>query len=141
MWIEIHTLIEGFKDKLPIPTAHMFNFIYLLLLLIAALFFGKLAEKLKLPTIVGNIFGGLMFGPGLIAVLNFIGTEFSIDFMEGVVHNLQPETVERKVNFLMDFAIVMLMLSSGMETRIKDFLASFKTGIVTASLGVICLNS
>jgi len=57
--------------------------------------------------------------------------------MEGVIENLRPETVERKVTFLMDFAIVMLMFSSGMETRIKDFLASFKTGIITASLGVV----
>jgi len=115
----------------------MFNFIYLLLLLIAALFFGKLAEKLKLPTIVGNIFGGLMFGPGLIAILNLIGVDFGIGAMVGVIENLRPETVERKVTFLMDFAIVMLMFSSGMETRIKDFLASFKTGIITASLGVV----
>lgn len=115
----------------------MFNFIYLLLLLIAALFFGKLAEKLKLPTIVGNIFGGLMFGPGLIAVLELAADLFDIGSMEGVVENLRPETVEKKVEFLMDFAIVMLMFSSGLETRIKDFLASFKNGIFTASLGVI----
>ncbi len=115
----------------------MFNFIYLLLLLIAALFFGKLAEKLKLPTIVGNIFGGLMFGPVLIGILGRIGIIFESFPMDGVIENLKPETVEVEISFLMDLAIVMLMFSSGLETRIKDFLASFKTGIVTASLGVI----
>jgi Kef-type K+ transport system membrane component KefB len=115
----------------------MFNFIYLLLLLIAALFFGKLAEKVKLPTIVGNIFGGLVFGPFFIVILKTIGNFLSIAEMEGVVENLEPESVESEITFLMDFAIVMLMFSSGMETRIKDFLASFKTGILTASLGVI----
>jgi Kef-type K+ transport system membrane component KefB len=115
----------------------MFNFIYLLLLLIAALFFGKLAERLELPTIVGNIFGGLVFGPFLIMLLRTAGNFFSIGEMDAVIENLEPETVEKEVSFLMDFAIVMLMFSSGMETRIRDFLASFKTGILTASLGVI----
>ncbi len=115
----------------------MFNFIYLLLLLIAALFFGKLAERLKLPTIVGNIFGGLMFGPFFIVILKTMEHSFSLSELDGVVENLEPESVESEITFLMDFAIVMLMFSSGMETRIKDFLASFKTGILTASLGVI----
>ncbi|MGA1822513.1 MAG: cation:proton antiporter, partial [Thermoplasmatota archaeon] len=45
--------------------------------------------------------------------------------------------VRGTTEFLMEFAIVMLMFSSGMETRIRDFLASFKTGIMTASFGVI----
>ncbi|MGA1848020.1 MAG: cation:proton antiporter [Thermoplasmatota archaeon] len=115
----------------------MFNFVYLLLLLIAALFFGKLAERMKLPTIVGNIFGGLMFGPILILFLEGIGVVFNTSSLDGVVENLKPEAVEKELAFLMDFAIVMLMFSSGMETRIKDFLASFRTGILTASLGVI----
>ncbi len=115
----------------------MFNFVYLLLLLIAALFFGKLAERLKLPTIVGNIFGGLAFGPLLIILLKTLGTILSISEMKDVVNDLRPEVVENDVSFLMEFAIVMLMFSSGMETRIKEFLASFKTGIITASLGVI----
>ncbi|MBN1539546.1 MAG: cation:proton antiporter [Candidatus Thermoplasmatota archaeon] len=115
----------------------MFSFIYLLLLLIAALFFGKVAEKLKLPTIVGNISGGLVFGPILIAALKTVDTISGGDIFHLVAENLLPEKVEETTSFLVEFSIVMLMFASGMETRIKDFLASFRTGIVTASLGVI----
>ncbi len=115
----------------------MFNFIYLLLLLIGALFFGKLAEMMKLPTIVGNIFGGLMFGPLLISILEFTGSTFDLSITEDIIRNLQPETVEKEISFMIEFAIVMLMFASGLETRIRDFMASFRTGILTASLGVI----
>ncbi|MGA1848643.1 MAG: cation:proton antiporter [Thermoplasmatota archaeon] len=115
----------------------MFDFLYLLLLLIAALFFGKVAERLKMPTIVGNIFGGLVFGPIFILFLQGLDWTFATSTFEGVVDNLRPEKVEDTMSFLTEFAIVMLMFASGMETRIKDFLASFKTGILTAALGVI----
>ncbi|MEA3559595.1 MAG: cation:proton antiporter [Candidatus Thermoplasmatota archaeon] len=115
----------------------MFNFLYLILLLIAALFFGKVAEKFKLPTIVGNIFGGLMFGPMFIIILKTVNTQLSITTFQPVIADLSPEKVGVTTGFLMEFAIVMLMFSSGMETRIKDFLASFKTGIITASFGVV----
>ena len=115
----------------------MLSFIYLLLLLVAALFFGKLAERLKQPTIVGNIFGGLVFGPLFIVLLKFLRSTFGLDGLNEVIVSMSPEEVGETTSFLMDFAIVMLMFASGMETRIKDFLASFKTGILTASLGVI----
>ena len=110
----------------------MLSFIYLLLLLIAALFFGKVADKLGQPTIVGNIFGGLVFGPLFLMLLK----AFHIAELDVVVGDLQPSAVEGDLSLLMDFAIVMLMFSSGLETRIKDFIASFRTGIFTASLGV-----
>ncbi|MGA1866677.1 MAG: cation:proton antiporter [Thermoplasmatota archaeon] len=115
----------------------MFSFIYLLLLLIAALFFGKVAERMKIPTIVGNIFGGLVFGPILIAALKTVDIITGGDLFHQVAENLLPEKVEETTSFLVEFSIVMLMFASGLETRIKDFLASFRTGIVTASLGVI----
>jgi Kef-type K+ transport system membrane component KefB len=115
----------------------MDSFIYLLLLLIAALFFGKVAERFHQPTIVGNIFGGLVFGPVLILVLETIGAIFGIEALSVVVDDLHPTKVEETTSFLMEFAIVMLMFASGLETRMRDFLASFRTGVLTASLGVV----
>lgn len=115
----------------------MFSFIYLLLLLVAALFFGKVAERFHQPTIVGNILGGLVFGPVFIIILGGFDSIFDVEIFQEVIGNLRPEKVENTTEFLMEFAIVMLMFSSGMETRIKDFLASFRTGIMTASFGVI----
>lgn len=115
----------------------MFDFLYLLLLLIAALFFGKVAERFGLPTIVGNIFGGLVFGPVLIQSMIGLDLIFDVTLLQPTIDELNPDKVEDATAFLMEFAIVMLMFASGLETRIKDFLASFKTGILTASLGVV----
>ena len=111
--------------------------VYLLLLLICSIFFGKLAERWGQPTIVGNIVGGLFAGPFLIFIFDTIGSLSGLGHLEKVSGSLKPELVELEVFFLMDLAIIMLMFASGMETRIKDFIASFKTGILTASLGVV----
>ena len=115
----------------------MFNFLYLLLLLITALFFGKLAERLHVPTIVGNIFGGLLFGPFLIMALKSFGALAHLTIFDEVTHNLDPDRVGDGLSFLIEFSIVMLMFASGLETRIKDFLHSFKNGIWTASFGAL----
>ncbi|MGA1821778.1 MAG: cation:proton antiporter [Thermoplasmatota archaeon] len=115
----------------------MFSIVYLLLLLIAAIFFGKVAERYKQPTIVGNIFGGLIFGPVLISVLKSINIHLDLSQIESMISNLNPASVEDELSFLIEFAIIMLMFASGLETRIRDFVASFRTGILTAALGVI----
>lgn len=115
----------------------MFAIVYLLLLLIAALFFGKVAEKFKQPTIVGNIFGGLILGPFLVTILKSINIHLDMSHIEGIIANLNPASVESELSFIIEFAIIMLMFASGLETRIKDFVASFRTGILTAALGVV----
>ena len=115
----------------------MISIVYLLLLLVAAIFFGKVAERLKQPTIVGNIFGGLVFGPLFIAVLKSANIHLGLSSIDDIVGDMHPDMVESEISFLLQFSIIMLMFSSGLETRIKDFISSFRTGILTASLGVI----
>ncbi|MGA1848637.1 MAG: cation:proton antiporter [Thermoplasmatota archaeon] len=111
--------------------------IYLLLLLIFAIFFGKVAEKWGHPTIVGNIIGGLIVGPVFIGFLRTLMGWGAGGVLGDLVNILDPETAEKEVFLLMDFAVIMLMFSSGLETRIKDFVSSFRTGILTAALGII----
>lgn len=111
--------------------------LYLLLLLITAIFFGKVMERFGQPTIVGNIIGGLFAGPLLLAGLEAYDSSISIGNISNMIHFLSPETAEKEVFFIIDLSVIMLMFASGMETRIKDFIASFKTGIMTAALGII----
>lgn len=111
--------------------------IYLLLLLICAIFFGKIAERFKQPTIVGNILGGLFAGPFLIFIFEKMDILLTGDSAINISHSLHPDEVEKEIFFIVDLAIIMLMFASGLETRIKDFIASFRTGILTAALGVI----
>jgi Kef-type K+ transport system membrane component KefB len=111
--------------------------LYLLLLLISAIFFGKLAEKWGHPTIVGNIIGGLIIGPVLVGTIRLIMGVWSTSTFNDLVEVLDPETAQKEVFLLMDFAVIMLMFASGLETRIRDFIASFRTGILTAALGIV----
>jgi Kef-type K+ transport system membrane component KefB len=111
--------------------------LYLLLLLMSAIFFGKVAERFKQPTIVGNIIGGLFAGPFLIFIFDSLGLILDSPNLHEISDYLDPEKAELEVFFLMDIAIIMLMFSSGIETRIKDFISSFRTGILTAALGVV----
>ncbi|MGA1821777.1 MAG: hypothetical protein ACMUIG_04560, partial [Thermoplasmatota archaeon] len=67
----------------------MFSFIYLLLLLVAALFFGKVAERFHQPTIVGNILGGLVFGPVFILLLGGFDNLFDVEIFQEVIDNLR----------------------------------------------------
>lgn len=110
--------------------------LYLLLLLVFAIFFGKLAEIWGHPTIVGNIVGGLFVGPFLIFVLRQLNSIGEIGTLEELISFMEPQTVEVEVFFIVDLSIIMLMFASGLETRIRDFVASFRTGILTAALGI-----
>ena len=89
--------------------------IYLLLLLIFAIFFGKVAEKWGHPTIVGNIIGGLIVGPVFIGFLRTLMGWGAGGVLGDLVNILDPETAEKEVFLLMDFAVIMLMFSSGLD--------------------------
>ncbi|MEA3559596.1 MAG: cation:proton antiporter [Candidatus Thermoplasmatota archaeon] len=111
--------------------------LYLLLLLISAIFFGKVMEKFGQPTIVGNIIGGLFAGPFFLWILSIFDDHLSMGSVSDMITFLSPETAQLEVFFIIDLSVIMLMFASGMETRIKDFIASFRTGILTAALGIV----
>jgi Kef-type K+ transport system membrane component KefB len=94
-------------------------------------------EKFGQPTIVGNILGGLFVGPFFLTILDLFNSRSENIVMNDMIEYLKPETVEMEVFFIVDLSVIMLMFASGIETRIKDFIASFRTGIITAALGII----
>ncbi len=111
--------------------------LYILLLLISAIFFGKVMERFGQPTIVGNILGGLFAGPVFLFFLALPDPDICMGNISNMITFLSPETAEREIFFIVDLSVIMLMFSSGMETRIKDFIASFRTGILTAAFGIL----
>ncbi len=108
-----------------------------MLLLAAAVLFGKLAEKANIPTIVGNIIGGLVLGPVMIGLLNLLWHLTDLDVLEAIAFDIRPSTIEGPLALLIDLSIMMLMFSSGLETKLKEFISSFRTGLPTAFLGVL----
>lgn len=115
----------------------MIVFIFIMLLLAASLLFGKIAERMEQPPIVGNIIGGIVFGPLFLALLKWLYGMIEIPDIKVLYTLLDPDLMAPEVEFLLDFSIVVLMFASGFETRIRDFIASFRRGIVTASIGVV----
>ncbi|SFC66076.1 Kef-type K+ transport system, membrane component KefB [Alkalibacterium subtropicum] len=88
--------------------------LYIAIILVAGMGGGKLAKKLKLPTVTGYILTGLMLGPSL---LNLITTE--------VYYSLQ---------FANELALSMLAVSVGTELHWRVFRA-FGKNLVKLSLG------
>ncbi|MFW3145794.1 MAG: cation:proton antiporter [Thermoplasmatota archaeon] len=115
----------------------MLSLIYLVLLFIGALFFGKLAWRLNQPSIVGYIFGGLFFGPLFLVFLRFIDYLVGGDAIGNFISEIQPEAIESDLSFFMDVSIIIIMFAAGLETSVTVFKSAFKTGIMAASFGVI----
>lgn len=88
--------------------------IYIAVLLLAGLGAGKLAQKIKIPTVTGYILCGLILGP---SVFNLISSE--------VYYNL---------SFVNELALGMLALSVGTELHYRVFKA-FGKNLIVMSLG------
>ena len=115
----------------------MHSFLYLVLLFVGAIFFGKAAARLKQPPIVGYILGGMVFGPMLIASLKGIDQLAPGDPFQGAIANLDSESIASDLSMIMDVAIIFIMFASGLEISIKQFKGAFKTGVLPALLGVL----
>ena len=79
----------------------------LAIIIIAAKFFGILARKCKAPQVVGEIIAGLIIGPSILGLVN--QSDFLIEMAE--------------------IGVIILMLSAGLETDLKDLM---KTGPIAA---------
>ncbi|MFO8069213.1 MAG: cation:proton antiporter [Alkalibacterium sp.] len=88
--------------------------LYIAIILVAGMGGGKLAKKLKVPTVTGYILTGLILGPSF---FNFITSE--------VQHNLE---------FANELALSMLAVSVGMELHYRVFKA-FGKNLIKMSLG------
>ncbi len=88
--------------------------LYIAIILITGMAGGKLAKKLKLPTVTGYILMGLVLGP---SVLNFITSE-----------------IYYELGFVNELALGMLALSVGTELHYRVFKA-FGKNLIILSLG------
>lgn len=84
--------------------------IALALLLAGAFCFGKLFEKLKAPKVVGEIFGGMLFGDSFLAL-------FFTDAMQNIFAAYEEEG--KVLNIFYQMGLIFLMFSSGFNTKIE----------------------
>ncbi len=87
----------------------------LLIAFVAALIGGEIAQRIRVPAVVGQILAGLAIGP---YALNWISVDGPFDLLS-------------------QLGAVLLLFSVGLETRLKDLLQVGKVALLTGMLGVI----
>lgn len=89
--------------------------IELAMILIAAALGGLLSKKIGLPTLIGQIIGGIFIGPSIL----------------GLVH--QTEFISN----LAEIGVILLMFLAGLETDLEELKKSLKKSSLIASGGII----
>ena len=93
----------------------MFFLLELVIILVVANIGGLLAQKAKMPGVLGQILAGVIIGP---AILNIIqGSTFIEDFAQ--------------------IGVVLLMFIAGLETEVSDLKASGKSALLIATGGIV----
>ncbi len=109
----------------------MLVFIHVIVIVASAIIFGNLLERMGQPNVIGELLGGIIVGP--VALLLF-----SLPF-EG--HHLleywDPNAIQKELGILIDIGMVMVMLIAGLETELKELIASSRYSFSTAIGGVI----
>ena len=99
------------------------TFLYIAIMLFCALFFGRMAKRIKLPNVTGYLIAGLLLGPAIPSVIP--GCTFP-----GVI----PEEVIKQFNIISSAALGFIAFSIGNEFKISYFKRVGKTPIVIACL-------
>lgn len=76
---------------------------------------GMLAEKLRMPSVVGEIVAGLLLGPSVFGIIQ--GSDL--------------------LNTLAEIGVILLMFTAGLETDLKKMMKSGVKSLIIASVGVI----
>lgn len=93
----------------------MFFLLELVIVLAVASLGGYLAQKVKLPGILGQILAGVVIGPAMLNIVE--GSAFIEDFAE--------------------MGVVLLMFIAGLETEIHDLKESGKSSVLIAGGGIL----
>jgi len=94
--------------------AHTF-FLYLLIILLTARLFAELAVRLKSPSVIGELFAGIVIGPSLFGWI---------------------EPVEA-LKLMAEIGIILLLFEVGLSTDIKRLIRSGKKSTIVAIVGFI----
>ncbi len=94
--------------------AHTF-FLYLLIILLAARLFAELAVRLKSPSVIGELFAGIVIGPSLFGWI---------------------EPVEA-LKLMAEIGIILLLFEVGLSTDIKRLIRSGRKSTIVAIIGFI----
>ena len=87
----------------------------LAIIIVCAKFFGLVAKKIKAPMVVGEIIAGLIIGPCLLKWIE--QTSF--------------------LSYMAEICVILIMLSAGLETNLKELKKSGLNALLIACMGVL----
>ena len=85
------------------------------LILLSTKVFGLITQKLQLPQVVGALLAGLIFGPGVLGIVQ------PSDFLDSVS----------------EIGVIVMMFSAGMTTDVRELKNAGKSGFLVALIGVL----
>ncbi|MFC1748785.1 cation:proton antiporter [Pseudomonadota bacterium] len=94
--------------------AHDF-FLHLLVILLTARIFGELAARMKAPSVIGELFAGVVLGPSVFGWL-------------------EPEEV---IRLLAEIGIILLLFEVGLETDVKKLMGTGLKSVWVAVVGFV----
>src|SRR3989338_669609 len=92
----------------------------IVIILIAAKIGGYIAEKLKQPSVLGELAAGIILGPSL---FNFINP-------------YEPDSAFQLLHFLGEIGVILLLFQIGLESNIHQLLKAGLTSTLVATIGV-----
>ena len=104
------------------PGVAMQSHLLIPLALVPAKLLGGVANRMRIPAVVGEIAAGVLLGP---ALLGWLPSEASAGEGPGVFHDLAQ------------IGLCVLLFKIGLETRLSSFLAIWKPATVTAVAGMV----
>ena len=103
------------------------------IIIFVARLFGNLFEKFSLPSILGEIFAGILIGPYCLGSISIPGFENGFfPLAESFVPSIRPELYGISI-----IASILLLFVAGLETDIDLLLKYFSTGLVVGIGGVV----
>ena len=95
--------------------------IKIIIILVTAKLFGWLAEKLKQPSVLGELLAGVLLGPSLFNLIN----------------PYEPTLLFSIIHFLGEIGVILLLFQVGLESNIYQLLKSGMTSTLVAIIGVV----
>ena len=103
------------------------------IIIFVARLFGNLFEKLTLPSILGEIFAGIIIGPYCLGSISIPGFEHGFfPLATSFVPSIRPELYGMSI-----IASILLLFVAGLETDIDLLMKYFTTGLVVGIGGVV----
>ena len=122
-------------NSLPLSSQIATLAIQIAVIIFAAKIFGRLAEKVKIPSVLGELSAGIIIGPYLLGGIAIPLTVFEHGLFPTVGNSNLP--VSEMLYAFSVFGSIVLLFISGLETDIKQFLRYSTVGSMVGITGAL----